>query len=112
MPLARGVSLGNDPFKGEWNANDLDQPLTPLVRIPPVYPSRAKRRGIEGWVRVKFLVKAGGEVARVEILEAQPEKVFDTSVRNCVLGWRFKPGTVGGEAVDVWAETVVRFRLE
>ena len=102
VPLARGADLGPNPFAGTWNVSDLDAPLTPLVRMPPVYPSRAKRRGIEGWVRVKFQVKSGGEVARVEILEAQPEKIFDDSVRNCVSGWRFKPGTVAGEPVDVW----------
>jgi len=112
VPLARGLDLGPNPLKGTWDVGDLDQPLTPLVRIPPVYPSRAKRQGIEGWVRVKFLVQAGGTVARVEILAAQPKKIFDQTVRRCVLGWRFKPGTVEGEPVDVWAETVIRFKLQ
>ena len=112
VPLARGIAVGTNPFKGEWGLGDLDQPLTPLVRIPPVYPLRAKRQGVEGWVRVKFLVRASGKVTRVEILEAQPEKLFDNSVRRCVLGWHFKPGTVEGEPVAVWAETVIRFKLE
>jgi protein TonB len=112
VPLARGVDLGTNPFKGQWGVGDLDQPLAPLVRIPPIYPARAKRQGIEGWVRVKFLVRGSGEVARVEILESVPEKLFDNSVRRCVSGWRFKPGTVEGEPVDVWAETVIRFKLE
>ncbi len=47
----------------------------------------------------------------MEILEAKPKKLFNNSVRRCVLGWRFKPGTIDGEAVDVWAETVIRFKL-
>ena len=112
VPLAQGLDLGPNPFKGNWNVGDLDQPLTPLVRIPPIYPSRAKRQGIEGWVRVKFLVRPDGKVTRVEILKAKPEKLFDNSVRRCVLGWRFKPGTIDGEAVNVWAETVIRFKLQ
>ena len=112
IPLARGITVGTNPFKGEWGVGDLDQPLVPLVRIPPVYPSRAKRQGIEGWVRVKFLVRASGLVERVDILEARPEDLFDNSVRQCVLSWRFKPGTVEGEPVDVWAETVIRFKLQ
>ena len=112
VPLAHGVNLGPNPFKGAWGVGDLDQPLTPLVRIPPIYPSRAKRQGIEGWVKVKFLVQASGEVSRVEILEEQPKGLFGNSVRRCVLRWRFKPGTVEGEPVDVWAETVVRFKLQ
>ena len=112
IPLARGVTVGSNPWQGEWGVGDLDQPLAPLVRIPPVYPSRAKRQGIEGWVRVKFLVRASGAVDRVEILEAVPKGLFDNSVRQCVLSWRFKPGTVEGEPVDVWAETIVRFNLQ
>jgi len=112
IPLARGITVGTNPFKGEWGVADLDQPLVPLVRMPPVYPSRAKRQGIEGWVRVKFLVRASGTVDRMEIIEAVPKNLFDNSVRQCVLSWRFRPGTVEGEPVDVWAETVVRFKLQ
>jgi protein TonB len=112
IPLARGIDLDQYPLKHKWGMGDLDQPLTPLIRIPPVYPLRAKRRGIEGRVKVKFLVRQNGTVAQVEILEAVPEKLFDNSVRSCISGWRFKPGTVDGEPVDVWAETVIRFKLE
>ncbi len=112
IPLARGIDLGQNPLNREWDAGDLDQPLSPLVRIPPIYPARAKRQGIEGWVRVKFLVRQNGATTRAEILEAVPEKLFDNSVLRCVSGWRFKPGTVDGEPVDVWAETVIRFNLE
>ena len=112
VPLARGIDLGKYPLEHRWSVGDLDQPLTPLIRIPPLYPLRAKRRGVEGWVRVKFLVRENGAVAQVEIIEAAPEKLFDNSVRRCVSDWRFKPGTVDGEPVDVWAETIIRFKLE
>ena len=112
IPLARGVIFDNNPSNHEWGIGDLDQPLTPLVRIPPIYPARAKRQGIEGWVRVKFLVQQNGRVTRVEILEAVPENLFDKSVLRCVRQWRFKPGTVDGEPVDVRAETVIRFKLK
>lgn len=112
VPLARGIDLGKYPPKHSWSDGDLDQPLTPLIRMPPLYPLRARLRGIEGRVKVKFLVRQNGTVAQVEILEAVPEKLFDNSVRRCVSDWRFKPGTVDGEPVDVWAETVIRFKLE
>ncbi len=112
VPLAQGLDPGLLSLDHEWGLGDLDQPLTPLVRIPPVYPLRAKRMGIEGWVRVKFLVRRDGTIARAEILEAAPAKLFDSSVRRCVTGWRFRPGTVDGEPVDVWAETVIRFKLD
>ncbi len=93
-------------------ATELDHPLTPLVRMPPVYPMRAKRRGIEGWVKVRFVVDAQGDVQDVKVVEGQPPGIFDDSVIGCVHGWRFIPGTVGGTPVSAWAETTVRFELE
>ena len=91
---------------------DLDQPLTPLVRVPPVYPLFAKKRGTEGWVRVGFLVTARGMVEDIRILEAQPEKVFDQSVIQCVSAWRFQPGTRNAKPVITRVETTIRFRLQ
>ena len=91
---------------------ELDQPLIPLSRMPPVYPLAAKRRGIEGWVRVRFVVDAQGRVQEVTVIEAQPAGTFDETVTRCVYGWRFKPGTVDGSPVSAWAETTVRFELE
>lgn len=91
---------------------DLDGPLTPLGRMPPVYPIAAKRRGIQGWVKVKFVVNEQGAVKQITIMDARPPGVFDHSVRRCVSKWRFKPGTVDGLAVKAWVETTVRFELD
>jgi protein TonB len=94
------------------DAAALDRPLTPVSRIPPIYPAAAKHRGIEGWVRVRFEVDEQGQVGKVTVIEAEPEGVFDDSVIRCVRQWRFKPGTVGGVPVRARAETTVRFELE
>jgi protein TonB len=89
----------------------LDGPLTPLGRIAPVYPITAKRRGIQGWVKVKFVVNERGAVERIAIVDAKPPGVFDHSVKRCVSKWRFNPGTVEGLPVKAWVETTVRFEL-
>ena len=93
-------------------AGDLDSPLTVLVRVPPVYPLRAKHRGVQGWVRVRFVVNEEGGVDKVSVVESQPPGVFERNVIRCVSGWRFKPGTVEGMPVRAWAETTIRFKLE
>jgi len=97
---------------GAFTASDLDAPLTVLARMPPVYPLGAKHRGIEGWVRVRFVVDESGRVGDVTVLEGKPPGIFDQSVIRCVSGWRFKPGTVEGMPVKAWAETTIRFKLE
>ena len=106
------VTVDAPPMKDFYDIGELDGPLTALVRTPPIYPIVAKRRGIEGWVKVRFLVTASGMVDKVGILEAEPENIFDQAVEQCVRSWRFNPGTVEGEPVNTWAETVVRFELE
>jgi len=104
--------LDNLNLKNIFTMGDLDQPLITLTRIPPFYPLKAKRRGIHGWVNVKFIVNEQGRVENVSIVKAQPPGVFDESVMRCVSGWRFKPGTVEGLPVKVWVETTIRFELE
>jgi protein TonB len=106
-PVAFDTS-GLDAFA----AGDLDSPLTVLVRVPPVYPLRAKHRGVQGWVRVRFVVNEEGGVDKVSVVESQPPGVFERNVIRCVSGWRFKPGTVEGMPVRAWAETTIRFKLE
>lgn len=112
LPPIQQVSFGAQDLDGLFGAGDLDGPLTPLVRIPPVYPMNAKRRGIEGWVKVKFMVNADGTVEHVQVTVAEPSGIFDRTVIRCVSRWRFKPGTVAGKPVKAWLETTVRFQLE
>ncbi|WP_028580510.1 energy transducer TonB [Desulfogranum japonicum] len=95
-----------------FEVGDLDAPLTTVARIPPLYPLKARRRGIEGWVKVRLLVNEQGDVSGVTILEAQPDGIFEKSVRNCVVSWRFQPGTVDGVPVKAQVETVIHFTLE
>jgi protein TonB len=102
-----GLGL-NDLFA----VGDLDQPLAPMTRMPPVYPLGAKRRGIEGSVTVRFVVNEQGTVEQITVVESQPPGTFDDSVMRCVRGWRFQPGTVEGQPVRVWAETTIHFELD
>lgn len=89
----------------------LDAPLTTIARIPPLYPARARRLGIEGWVKVAFVVDKSGRVKDLKVVEAQPPKFFEKSVLACVKNWRYKPGTVTGMPVETRVSTLVRFEL-
>ncbi|MFH2093755.1 MAG: energy transducer TonB [Pseudomonadota bacterium] len=112
MPKIEPIPAAAPVLKNQYTVGELDSPLVTLVRIPPVYPVRASRRGIEGSVDVKFLVTKQGQVEQICIVNAQPENIFDKSVINCVSKWKFKPGTVGGIPVATMARTTIRFKLE
>ncbi|RLC29765.1 MAG: hypothetical protein DRH32_06835 [Deltaproteobacteria bacterium] len=110
-PAMETVAFGAPAMDMAFKIDDLDAPLTPLVRIPPIYPIQAKRRGIEGWVKVKFLVNRQGIVEKIKIVDSHPTDIFNRNVVRCVSSWRFKPGTVEGVAVNTWATQVLKFRL-
>jgi protein TonB len=111
-PLKSAPLIDTTALQGAFSVGQLDGPLTTLTRIPPVYPVQARRRGIEGWVKVAFIVDETGRVGDISILESEPKGLFDRSVERCVRGWRFKPGTVEGMPVKAQVETVIRFELE
>ncbi|OQY19068.1 MAG: hypothetical protein B6I36_05300 [Desulfobacteraceae bacterium 4572_35.1] len=100
------------PLPAVFDSAALDQPLTPLAQSPFIYPLRAKRLGIEGWVKIKLLVSKQGSVEQVHIVAAQPDNVFEQTVKRGVRSWRFTPGTVDGQPVRSWVVTTVRFELE
>jgi periplasmic protein TonB len=106
--MMSGVTVSREMF----SAADLDHPMTAVSRIPPVYPMNARRRNIEGWVSVRFVVDKDGRVEEVAILEEEPPGVFDRAVIDCVSAWRFNPGTIGGVPVRTAAETTIRFELD
>ncbi|WP_136255415.1 energy transducer TonB [Onishia niordana] len=63
----------------------------PTRKVPPQYPSRAQRRGLQGHVVVAFTIRPGGEVDRdsITVVEADPARVFDRAARRAIAGWEF-----------------------
>jgi len=94
-----------------YEAQDLDQPPQALAKVPPLYPYKAKRMEIEGYVKVRFLVDEKGEVSRITVLEAEPEGMFESSVLRILPTWKFTPGKILGEPVPSWVVTTIRFEL-
>jgi protein TonB len=99
------------PGSGPFTLDQVDYKPAMIYAPAPVYPYLAQRRGIEGWVRVRFLVSREGRVSREEVIQAQPQGIFETSTLQALRSWRFSPGLRTGEAVDTWVVQVIRFKL-
>ncbi|WP_104205065.1 energy transducer TonB [Billgrantia saliphila] len=67
--------------------------IAPTSRVPPEYPSRAQRRGLEGHVELQFLIRPDGSVDRssIRVVESQPRNVFDSAAEQAVARWQFEP---------------------
>lgn len=63
----------------------------PTRRVPPEYPSRALRRGIEGFVEVRFTIQPDGSVDRnsLRVVKSQPRNVFERAAMQAISRWQF-----------------------
>ena len=68
-----------------------NRPITPIVRIQPRYPADAAAQGIEGHVDFEVIIDQNGEVANVEVLNAEPQGVFEEEAIAALKRWRFEP---------------------
>lgn len=89
-----------------------DAEVIPLNEVLPVYPDSARRRGIEGYVKLAFTITPDGKVENVRVVESSPKNVFDREARRAAVRWRFAPRSEGGRAVAREAVKTLQFRLE
>lgn len=107
--LAARSSKPGTPAKAESVNRDLRQ----IVGAPATYPRRAIRKDIEGFVTVRFTVTRAGDVADIEIKEAQPEGYFESAVTKAVSKYKFQPRVRNGQPVDTkGVERKVVFKLK
>ena len=64
-------------------------------RVEPMYPARARARGIAGKVVAHVFVRPDGTVAEVRIVSATPPHVFDHDVEAALMQWKFNPEPAG-----------------
>jgi periplasmic protein TonB len=64
-----------------------------VKKVPPEFPNEAAKKGINtGVVKAKMTIEANGTVSGVEIVEAEPKRIFDRAVTEALKEWKFEPG--------------------
>lgn len=89
-----------------------DGDVIPLVRMPAQYPSKAKRRNIEGFVKARLEVNSKGTVDSVEIIEAKPRGVFERSAIRALYKYKFKPQIIDGKPQPQTVTQTLEYTLE
>jgi periplasmic protein TonB len=71
-----------------------------ISRVEPAFPRTAEVD--RGTVRARLTVNATGAVTNVEIVEANPPRVFDRNVRAALAQWRYEgTGETQSKLVEV-----------
>ncbi|MCW8107689.1 TonB family protein [Alteromonas ponticola] len=84
---------------GAVGAMQSDGEATPVVRIDPRYPPEAARDGREGWVRLSFTINEVGGVEDIEVIDADPKRLFDREAKRALRKWKYRPKIVDGKPV-------------
>ena len=87
-------------------------PLQFVSGAEMLYPPVAKAEGIEGYVVIRYDVTAQGMVINAEVVEAEPEGVFEQAALAAIVQWRFRAATEAGKPVETpGLVSTLRFRL-
>ncbi len=119
------LSLSNKPYLGDalhravtTNPSNkpsqatIDMNVTPILRVPPIYPRRALRSGIEGVVTVEFTIAVDGSVKDAVVVEAEPPEIFESAVLTAITQWRYNPDIMNGKPVEKRARQDIKFKLQ
>jgi periplasmic protein TonB len=79
---------------------------------PPRYPREARRRGWEGQVILKVLVRGDGSVEDLRVIESSGYDVLDDAAARALRRWRFEPAFRFGQPVRGEIDIPVVFQLK
>ena len=100
--LTINTALANVPPPPKAEAN-MDKTkvneASPVKRVPPIYPEKAAKNDLEGFVVLSFDITETGTTDNVKVVKSQPAGVFDKSAKVALKQWEYKPRIQGGKGV-------------
>jgi TonB family protein len=118
---APGGSLTGEPGGITSNAPlDADRPGTVRVsqgvmsglvvtKVPPDYPSDAKKARIQGTVVMRVKIDKAGDVSNIQLISGHP--LLAPAAIDAVKQWKYKPYLLNGGPVEVDTQVTVNFTL-
>ncbi len=83
-----------------------------LTSVSPIYPSVAKRKGIEIEIKVNFTIDINGQIKDIQFAHQNKINYFKSAIRSAIKQWRFSPAKVDGEPVESQMSKVFAFSLQ
>ena len=97
-------------IKNLFNPSELDRVPEPIVQTQPDYPFELKRAGIDGRVRVGFIVDSQGNVILPYIVSST-NRGFERAAIEALQKWKFRPGMKSGRKVNTRVEQPITFNV-
>jgi len=108
-PAMAGSGDGDGMGLGQVGVMDAD--VVAILKVPAKYPRKAKVAKIEGYVKLKIVIRPDGTVSTATVIESKPKRLFDQAAKDAVLRYKFKAKMVDGKPVKQTATQVIEFKL-
>jgi TonB family protein len=82
-----------------------------ITKVTPRYTGEALRKMIEGTVVLEAVVTKDGCVSQIRVVRSLDPGGLDEEAIAAAAQWRFEPGRLGGEPVDVLVTILLDFSL-
>ncbi|HHX8461704.1 TPA: energy transducer TonB [Vibrio diabolicus] len=103
-----GIAISAPNLKGTMG----NQQALPLYRVDPRYPSKALKRRVEGYVIMRFTIDATGRPKDIEVIEAEPQRMFEREAIRALKKWKYQPKVEDGVSIEQFGQTAkVEFKL-
>lgn len=103
-----GIAISAPNLKGTMG----NQQALPLYRVEPRYPSKAQKRKVEGYVVLRFTIDATGRPKDIEVVEAEPSRMFERESIRALRNWKYQPKVENGVSIEQFGQTVrLEFKL-
>lgn len=103
-----GIAISAPNLKGTMG----NQQALPLYRVDPRYPSKALKRRVEGYVIMRFTIDATGRPKDIEVIEAEPQRMFEREAIRALKKWKYQPKVEDGVSIEQYGQTAkVEFKL-
>jgi len=83
-----------------------------LNSVDPIYPSLAKRKGIEIEVKVHFTIDEYGQVKDIKFAQQNRVNYFKSAIRTAIRKWRFLPAQKNEQAIESQMSKIFSFSLQ
>lgn len=97
--MAANTALANMPSQPVESNKAQINSAAPIKRVEPIYPKKAIKENLEGFVVFKFDISEKGAADKIVVVKSSPKGVFDKNALKAFKQWEFKPATKGGKPI-------------
>lgn len=103
------IDVGSQLNEMIFELEDLTRAPNPIRQPQPTYPPAERRAGIQGVVRLEFVVRSDGSTSNITVMRSDNPNFSEAAIR-AVRRWVFEPGEKDGQPVNARVRIDIPFR--